>query len=213
MNKVLYQSMFVFLSALLLSALFVLTPTDDKDVVAFQNEIKNQVASAAVEVLGEQNYAEPFALIWSTINNFYYQAADETIALLQPDDEFINLALMFDSEYQLAVEIINQPVLARVIVPTEEALVNIIPMSEAELLIDPYFNEDLAYFEEYGGVVAGESTHVDENEQEFQAPAVVWTTINDSITGYPYCVGIFNATVNSYPGPCAEEDNFKIRQN
>lgn len=212
MKRVVYQSMFASLSALLLAVLFVLQPTDNPELKNFQGLVQEQFAQATMEVLGDLNYVEPIALVWSSVESFYEETADQTIALIE-DDALVSFALMFNAEYLSDVEVASSPIAMRA--PTEEAVYNIIPMSEAETLLDPLFNEDLAYVEEFGGTVAGESITVDEQQQpEIKKAPVVWMTITDSITGYPYCVGIFNATVNSYPGVCAtEEESAVVRQN
>lgn len=213
MVKALYQSMFVSLSALLLAALFVLQPTSNTDHSVFQDTIKEQFAAAALELIGDESFiTEPISLVWTSVNAFYSESADEAIALLD-NPGFTNLALMFDGEYQLAVQSLRTPVIARA--PYEEPLLNIVPMDDVESLLDPNFSEDLAYEQNYlqlekDGRVAGISTEVDVEvvEEPVQtAPPVVWMTVNDSITSVPYCVAVFNGEVNSYPGVCAEEDD------
>jgi len=200
MTKAVYQSMFVSLSMLLLALLFVISPTEDKDLLSFQENIKNKFAQATVEVIGYQSFTEPFAFVWSTVEEFYDESATAAIALLQPDESFTELALMFSSQYQVDKLVAGTQIAMRP--PTEDAVLNIVPMSEAESLLDPYFNEDLAYVEEFGGTVAGESITVGEEDR----PPVVWTTLTDSITGFPFCVAIFNTEINSYPGACVEEE-------
>lgn len=101
---------------------------------------------------------------------------------------------------------------------------------DTDFILDPEFNENRAY-EQYagshseevalddvanglnGGRVAGESTVATEWLAASASSAPVWVTVNDSITNYPYCVGIFNGTVNSYPGTCATESRGKIYEN
>jgi hypothetical protein len=206
MTKAVYQSMFVSLSALLMAVLFVLQPTGNQDMKDFQSQVSQKFAQAATELLAGENIVEPLALVWNSVNGFYAESADEAIALLD-DGGIATLALMFDSEYLYDIEIASAPILARA--PLEEALTNIIPMNEVESLIDPYFNEDLAHVGDFGGTVAGESVDVSEEA----ATPVVWMTINDSITSFPYCVAVFNGTINSYPGACAKDDLKHVYEN
>jgi hypothetical protein len=201
MTRAVYQSMFIFLSMLLLAVLFVVQPTKDESLAQFQNEIKQQFATAAAEVLGDQNYSEPFAFVWYGVEQFYNQSTVETLALIQPNEGLIDFALTLDGDYQADLETGAERIVRRP--ATEEPVLDIVPVALGEEIIDPYFNEDLAYHEEFGGVVAGES--IDVNEEEIKLPPVIWVTVNDSISGYPYCVGIFNGEINSYPGVCAEE--------
>jgi hypothetical protein len=207
MAKAVYQSMFVFLSVLLLALLFIVSPTKDKDLLVFQQEIRSQFAQATVDVLGGIDYAEPFVLVWESVDAFYKESAAQTIALLEPTESVTEMVLMFSEEYLIDKEIASTTLVLR---PTikEDAIFNIVPMSEADLLLDPYFHEDLVYMEEYGGVVAGESISVSEEAR----PEADWKTITDSITGYPFCLAIFNGEVNSYPGPCAQEDAINVVQ-
>lgn len=206
MTKAVYQSMFVSLSALLMAVLFVLQPTSNPDMEDFQSRIRGQFAQAATELIAGESFTEPFALVWNSVYGFYSESADQAIALLE-DDGITSLALMFNSDYLFDVEVASAPLIARA--PYEEALMNIIPMSEVESLIDPYFNEDLAYVDNFGGTIAGESIDISEEEP---AP-LVWMTITDSITAFPYCVAVFNGTINSYPGACAADTLTPVYEN
>ena len=218
MVKALYQSMFVSLSALLLAALFVLQPTSNTEHSVFQDTIKEQFAAAALELIEGESFTEPISLVWSSVNDFYSESADSAIALLE-DQSLSSLALMFDGEYQLAVETLAAPVIARA--PYEEPLLNIVPMEDVESLLDPNFSEDLAYQQisaqpEEDGQVAGVSIEADmlvASEPEPQQAPVVWLTVRDSITSYPYCVAVFNGTVNSYPGACAKDETQHVYAN
>jgi hypothetical protein len=201
MTKAVYQSMFVSLSALLMAVLFVLQPSPSPEMQEFKSQIHEQFAQAAMELIAGESFVEPFTLVWNSVNGFYSESADQAVALLD-DDIIASLALIFNEEYQNNVAIVSAPMSARVLA-LEEPLLNIIPMGEAESLLDPYFSEDLAYIEHYGGVVAGESTDANHDAE----PPVAWMTINDSITTFPYCVAIFNGTINSYPGGCASDAN------
>ena len=212
MVKALYQSMFVSLSALLLAALFVLQPTNNTDHSVFQDTIKEQFATAALQLVGEESFTEPISLVWSSVHEFYSESTDEAIALLE-DRSLTSLALKFDVQYQLAMQAVNAPVLAQA--SLEEPLLNIVPMEDVESLLDPNFSEELAYQQnsmqpEVDGRVAGISTDIDVEvvaDPEPKTVPVVWMNVNDSITNYPYCVAIFNGEVNSYPGKCAQDDS------
>lgn len=221
MAKVLHQSMFGFLSAVLLALLFVISPAEAPEVTAFQSQVRTAFRDAAVKAWGNQSVAEPFALIWATTQGFYGQSADQAIALLEPADEIVELVLAFDGDYQLARNIFSAPRVVRA--PDEAPLYNIIPMpDDAERLLDPAFSEGLAYQEPSDqGMVLGESTSVGEENGmpgpgEGVEPALpmsprtqaAWSEIADSITGQPHCVAVFYGTVNSYPGPCAKEEEF-----
>jgi hypothetical protein len=208
MTKAVYQSMFISLSALLMAALFVLQPTSSPEMDEFQSQVREQFASAAHELMAGESFAAPFALVWNSVDAFYSESADQAVALLD-DRALASLVLMFDSDYLSDIEIAAGPMVARA--PQEEALINIIPMSEAESLLDPYFREDLAYVQLNGGTVAGES--IDASQPMEDEPPLVWMTITDSITEFPYCVAVFNGTINSYPGACASDDSNPIYEN
>jgi hypothetical protein len=217
MTKAVYQSMFVSLSALLMAALFVLQPADSQEMKDFQSSLRQQFTQAATQLVEGESFTEPFALVWSSVDSFYSESANEAIALLH-DDSITSLALMFNGDYQLDREIAAAPVIARNDVYVEEALTNIVPDNfvaaivpdEVESLLDPNFNEDLVYDQATGGRVAGESIGTD--PQPEPAP-VVWMTISDSITAYPYCVAIFNGSINSYPGACAKDERAPVYEN
>lgn len=198
--------MFVFLSTLLLAVLFVLQPTDNSEMNIFKAEIKQQFAVAASELMGGESVAEPFAVVWSSVAAFYDESTTQAIALLD-NETFVQMALALMPSYKEDLRIASTPVVARAILPTEDALLNIIPYSENEIFLDPYFSEDLAYMPE-GGRILGESIRVDAETklEPTRAVPVVWTNLNDSITGEAYCVAIFNGTVNSYPGMCAKDE-------
>lgn len=184
-----------------MAALFVLQPTNDADMNKFRAEVGQKFAHAATELMAGESFAEPLTLVWNSVYDFYSASADQAIALL--DDEGIaQLALMFDSEYLADVEVVSKPLVMRTLMQ-EEALLNIIPMDETESLLDPNFREDLAYVGNSQGQVAGESVDI---SSEVTSPPVVWMTIQDSITEFPYCIAVFNGTINSYPGACAVDD-------
>ncbi len=213
MTKAVYQSMFVLLGMLLMAALFVMQPTNQPELAKFQSDVKSKLVTATQQVFGSQDYSEPFALIWATTENFYNGATDEAIALLQPDEAFMSLALSFDADYNAAVAS-NPTVLA--LVPRNEApLYGIVPTGNPEALIEPSFNDDAAYYHsEFGGVVAGTSIELSD-EGIIEGPhKATWLDLKDSITGDAYCVAIFDGTVNTYPGTCAREEAPTIsRQN
>jgi hypothetical protein len=210
MTRAIYQSMFLSLSALLMAALFVLQPTADQDMQKFQSEIRGHFAQAASELVAGESFAEPFALVWTSVNNFYTISADESVALLE-DSTLSDIALMFDADYFSNMAMIQAPRVARVV--QEEALLNIVPMSDEASSIDPYFNEDLAYSPDGNGVVAGDSIDASAEVPMEPAQKVTWITLNDSITNFPYCVAVFNGTVNSYPGACARDEIAKVYEN
>jgi hypothetical protein len=219
MVRAAYQSMFVFLSALLLAALFAVAPSGDKEVAAFQKDLHQKFFTAAAQVIGGYDYAAPFQLVWATASDFYSESSQSALALLEPEQSFINLVMSFDRAYVENIQLAAAPFVLRP--PTDDSLHNIVPMDENELLLDPYFNDDLAYLKINGGMVAGESIDIYQKSAadqplpppQPQVPPVVWMTIADSITGYPYCVGIFNGTINSYPGQCAEEYDTNVYEN
>jgi hypothetical protein len=202
MTKVLYQSMFVFLSIALMAVLFVMQPTDDKDMQAFKSEVQDMFVTAAHQVMGDQSVVEPFAFVWTVTQDFYGQSADQALALLKPDDSLVELALMFDGEYLLDKEMIQAPVITRA---ASEEPVQLVALqhNETEDLLDPNFDEDLAYVEDFGGRVAGESITTGEPQPTQTAE---WVELHDSITGEAYCVAVFFGAINSYMGPCAREE-------
>jgi hypothetical protein len=212
MTKALYQSMSVFLGVIAIAVFFVMQPSDDVEVQSFQADIRQMFVQATKELVGDQSFTEPFAMIWTVADNFYKQSADQAIALIQPTDEIVELSLALDSDYQVAKANYSAPLVMRAPfeepislvslsrpAPQEELAVN----DDPESVLDPKFDEDLAYVEEFGGKIAGES--VDVGPQDPKAHSQ-WLDLTDSITGEAYCVAIFYGTVNTYPGACAKEE-------
>lgn len=220
MARAAYQFMFISLSAILFAVFFIVSPTQEADVAKFQNEIKEKFATAATQAWGKSSVVEPLVLVWNSMDVFYTESATQTLALIKPSESFIETVLAFDGNYQASKQIAAAPMVVRP--PQEEPIYNIVPTSPSENLIDPFFNENLAYILDDEGKVAGESVGLEEVMEDEElgyeyVPApmrtAMWVTLNDSITGVPYCVSIFNGELNSYPGTCARDSETLIYEN
>jgi hypothetical protein len=247
MTKLIYQSMFYSLGALLMALIFVVQPTTSPEVNKFQSDLKNQFAVASQQLLAGPSAVEPLVLVWSGVSAFYDESSVQALALMQ-DDALINLALNFNSDYQLSLAMAQNPIPFRL--ATEDPIMNIVPdglvaseyyqvnypglaalaYDDPDFILDPEFDENRAYkqfgshkFSNNGNIetievptqgrVAGESTVSPEWVAASVNPVPTWMTIHDSITNYPYCVSVFNGTVNSYPGVCAKDDYGQVYEN
>lgn len=206
MEKVAQQLQYFFLSALLGAALFVMQPTEIKEVVTFQKDIQTKFAQSFVQLVGQQNFVEPFEFVWTGVSDFYSQSTDVAIAMISPSEETLAMMLRFDSQYHKDVETIKTAFVPRGFM-SEEPIYYMVPVSDAESLLDPYFSEDNNYARQ--GLVAGESITGDQPDP---APAT-WLNVPDSISGQIYCVGIFDGSVNVYAGTCAYDDIKKSYEN
>lgn len=217
MKRAAHQFMFLNLAAILLAVFFVLQPSHDTEVAKFQDNVKHQFVAAAKELWGPASPGESLALVWNGLSAFYDASTTQTLALLTPSNRVVEFALSWDANYQVSKQIALAPIVTRR--PSEEPLYNIVPMSPDEALIDPYFNDDLAYTQNGAGQVAGESIGVDDFDvhHETDAPKTEhkaeWVTLKDSITGVPYCIAVFNGELNSYAGTCAQDTETLFYEN
>lgn len=208
------ETIFYSLSALALgAALFVLQPTHNTDLSRFQFDAKHEFATAALQVFGDDPGAYGYnqaSFIVSSINQFYAEAANATIELIQPlpgqyDDltyiarnmknEFVSLygqirgmtpqvAGVSTSSEQLFVppaDFMSQPPLANIVPDTFSSAPKPAPIVESAQITLPQA-----------------STPVPK-------PQDIWVNLQDGATGQVYCVAIFNAEVNRYLGPCRND--------
>lgn len=192
------DQIFYGLAAVVLgAALFVMSPAQTQDLVAFQSAIKTQVATATVQVFGDQPVFSDVEFVVSSINDFYTQSADAMIALLTPttSDNDLNyvVAQVYSQFAGMFTTHLDQPRVAGV--STE-----IVEKTPANYMQEPALENILPVYAlptmpPTPPVLEKSVTAVNDNGQ-------TWVDLRDASTGQVYCVAIFNAEVNRYIGPC-----------
>jgi hypothetical protein len=77
------------------SAFFVVQPASSADVSGFQFHVREEFATASIQIFGDQPMFEEVPLVVSAINNFYQKSADAMIAILTPpasEDDLVKVA-------------------------------------------------------------------------------------------------------------------------
>src|SRR5258708_25579803 len=74
---------------------FVMQPTDIPEMKAWQDGVKLQFATAFTQTVGYQPWISDYALIYYSVNNFYKQASNPTIAILTPHESDQDLIYVF----------------------------------------------------------------------------------------------------------------------
>lgn len=204
MERVIRQLNYAFLCVIMAAAFFVLKPSDSDEVKLFQANLKSDFAQSFASLIGDESFLEPFAFIWNTSEAFYQDTSNQALALLKPTDTMVEFTLRFNKQYQ-SDKIAAHSDISLSGYMALDPLINIVPVSDAEKLLDPYFSEE--GFESEGRV-AGESIGAG-----FEDKNPVWLTIPDSLNGEVYCLAIFDGVVNSYQGPCVFDEESTIQTN
>ncbi|MBI2607484.1 MAG: hypothetical protein HYW51_01535 [Candidatus Doudnabacteria bacterium] len=203
--------LFYGISSLVISvAVFLVLPFGFGELQEFKKDIRNQFTQAFIQTIGDQPFvADHVSLVWSSINNFYNQATDSTLALLAPggsEDDLMRIAwgvrdrfaaIVRDLEYartgrfdrlrtgRVAGE--NSDPRLRQDFGGQANLTNIHPNDPKFMTEEPLRN------------IVPESLLIDDQPRNNDFP---WVTLQDNITGQFYCVAIYDEEVNKYLGPC-----------
>ncbi len=175
----------------LLTALFVLHPTNQSEVANLQNQMSSQFAVAWQQTIGDQPYFDDVALVFDSIERFYGQAGDATIALFDHGVADRDLAFIFTNVYQdFGAAIAHLPkngdktTAIASLSPnfmSEPAIYNIVPVLAPT------------------AVVSGASIEPVNKTNS-------WVTIRDNFTGQLYCLAIYNNNINKYLGACKNDE-------
>lgn len=166
---------------LLLTALFVLHPSQRPEFATLQNQMISQFLVAGQQTLGDQPYFEDLALIFDAVHEFYDQAGIASIALFEHGAADRDLAVIFRQTYRTLAGSFSKSSNPTVTFMSEPPIYNIIPASTLS------------------GIVSGAI----EPAVNDQTP---WVTIKDNFTGQLYCLAMYNGNVNKYLGPCKKDE-------
>lgn len=196
-----------------LAAMFVMTPVANTEVASFQSEVKNEIGIAWVQTFGDQPVFDEVRFVIESVNEFYVQSADAMIALLEPtvaEEDMNNMLAALATEFKVAyvglvtntwnepkvassnVEEVSAPVLINENFMLEKPVANILP------------DEVLATWEALESMSRPVELAKSE-DNKLAVAASTWVNLKDGMTGQIYCVGIFNASVNQYLGPCKND--------
>lgn len=191
-------------------ALFVLQANRKPEVSLFQNQIKQQVTVALIQIVGDGPLFDQAELVFKGVSNFYEQSANSLIALLSQPQTDADLVGMISRSWQILTDLgksNSQKALAKIDLHKfmqEEPLYNIVP--EKQLSDNP--NGTTASSNGAGskqltnnqvGKFLGATTEEPVNSQ------TPWVTIRDNLTGQLYCLAIYNGEVNKYLGICKRD--------
>jgi hypothetical protein len=197
--RAIYYGLSTFVLA---TALFVLYPSHNQELISFQKDIVSRFDVAFQQTMGDGPWFSEFADIYDGVNAFYAHSSNEMIAVLSSNPEADeDIAYVFSKVYlsfakalplQKSHSAPKNPY-ADVQLPskpanfmTQEPVYNIIPYRS---VVKTY--ED--------GEVAGAVISRDEPVNTQQDP---WVTLKDNLTGQLYCLAVYDGTVNKYIGPC-----------
>ncbi|OGE73699.1 MAG: hypothetical protein A3I07_02000 [Candidatus Doudnabacteria bacterium RIFCSPLOWO2_02_FULL_42_9] len=179
------------LAAIVVStAFFLFVPLSNPEVASVQQDMVQRLDIGWQQTIGDRAWFEEVFFIYDTVQNFYTQSADATIAFLEDSEADADIYFVWGSVYQIFADVFDQsdsnlahgPLPSAETVPnfmTEEPLYNLIPYREVVKTIET-------------PVVAGSATGA-------------WRTIIDGVTGQSYCLAIFNGEVNQYVGTCSSQ--------
>ena len=197
------EKTFYSLSALGLgAALFVMQPTYNQNVDQFQSSVKTQFSFAAQEVFGDQPMFASVGTVIASVNEFYNQASDAMIALLSPNetDNGLNyVASATVTSFKTAL-MTSKPQVAGVSTQNADSIEAQPANFMSEAPIENIVPENYV-------LPTNPPPLSDVNISVDAQPAqtATWSNMTDNITGQVYCVGIFNAEVNRYVGPCKND--------
>ena len=164
----------------LLNALFIMQSnqiSDNNYVIAeFKQTIRQEFLRAFMQTAGDTPWLGSAEIVIGGIIEFYDQAADELIALLNPrgtDDDLVRVAQAVYSSFKTSEYPEGEYTM------TEEPLYNITPAVP---------------------VVAGIQTQNPVNGPN------QWVTLRDNYTGQLYCLAMYNGEMNKYLGACKKDD-------
>jgi hypothetical protein len=182
---------------LLMTALFVIQPSQVSEVSLLQNEMVQDFSTALHQTIGDQPFFSDVGTVIDGVAAFYDESASATIALFEPQDRDQDIVYVYKTVFNIFAEVFTTPhgEVAGVETVnisldkfmTEPAILNIIPGDHVTRN-----NEHVT--EEIAGMSTQYSTPVNTDQP--------WVTLRDNFTGQTYCIALYNGEVNKYLGPC-----------
>lgn len=174
-------SIFYALSGfLLLTAFFILQPSNNSEVAVLQNHIKQELNIAWQQTIGDQSYFIETAEVYNAVTTFYNEATQSTLSLLTQPETDEDVIYVFHAVFSDLAQIFNGGIQKNV----AEAK-DIIEVPESSVVP--------------AGKTAGASIDSDQIPANLNQP---WVTLQDNMTGQKYCLAIYNGFVNKYLGVC-----------
>jgi hypothetical protein len=104
------QKLFYALSIfLLMTAIFILRPSEVPEVTSLQKQMKQQFSIAWQQTMGDASYFDGLDNVYRGVQGFYIQAADSTIALLAQPDRDAEIYYVFGRTYQILADVFKDP--------------------------------------------------------------------------------------------------------
>ncbi len=218
MYKRVEQTFYILASFVLLATMFAIRPAGSEETLQFQSTLQAEVVSVWTDVTQGLSPLGDLEFVWNGVNEFYSQAADQTMLVLTPTPTPPQVAITID-----------QFVAAFDFSPIEANILSLVQTIQAQPIEEVYainsfadFGEGHDFYQmEYDasislevtevstGIVAGEVIELDTasfDAQSLSAPVngadQPWVTLTDSQTGQKYCVAVYNDEVNKYLGEC-----------
>jgi hypothetical protein len=180
----------------LMTALFVLQPSQRPEVAALQSTIKHQFSVAWQETIGDQPYFTEVAVIFDGVSDFYHQAATISLALVKDESTDRDLAYIFSTAYNDFAQIFTgqKPFTGPGVAETKVWQRTVIA-SPAVTTFGP-IEPPMVRAPQVAGAV------LDNTPVNLEKP---WVTMRDNLTGQLYCIALYNGEVNKYMGMCAND--------
>ncbi|OGE88064.1 MAG: hypothetical protein A3J07_01700 [Candidatus Doudnabacteria bacterium RIFCSPLOWO2_02_FULL_49_13] len=171
---------------ILLTALFVLQPTNRTELAALQDEMTGRLSVAWQQTMGDGPYFDNLILVFDSINEFYGQAGNASLALLEHGVGDRDLAVIGRNFYhELAFSLSH--------LADSGQILAAIPSGIEFMSEPPIYN--IVPVAANSGAVAGALVEPVNGD-------LPWVTMRDNLTGQLYCIAIYNSEVNKYLGPC-----------
>lgn len=193
----------------LMNALFVMTNGGGKEVTALRQEIRESLRVAFWQTVGDRPWFEDVEIAVRGIDNFYIQATDQMLAMLEPTkhEDGMNQVLAAMGNAVSGIkhkepEATDQGRIAGLMIEgdfmQEEPLRNIVPWEESAQNTESWVEKnDPSVLGITAGRYSDQLPVNDSNE---------WVTIRDNYTGQLYCLAVYNSEINRYLGPCKKDE-------
>ncbi|MBX4186859.1 MAG: hypothetical protein KW802_01185 [Candidatus Doudnabacteria bacterium] len=197
-----YYSLAIFVLA---AAFFVMQPSNNQELVAWQSDIVQQLTVASKQTMGDRPWFSDLADVYDGINNFYDEAANATIALFSQPETDEDIIYVFNNVYTSFLQSFREGAMTPKVAGLSISQVQTMPQDFMKE--EPLYNI-IPYRDVVRTVNDASNTLTSDPINPVNSPAQPWVTVQDNTTGQLYCLAVYNDTVNKYLGAC-RDDNYQ----
>ncbi len=183
------QVFYILTSFIFLTAFFVFGNVGEirqvKEVGELRQSIQQQFSVAWQQTIGDQPYFDDLAYVFDGVSAFYDQSTVAYVDLISQPQADQDIIYVYQRVYSDFASVF-------------QARASDVAVEKAEPLVMPgKFMTEAAMYNIIPGDVAGVSIDA------------TWVTLQDVITGQPYCLAIYNSNVNKYLGSCKYDNSYR----